>query len=274
MDGATSSPYRAVIADDEPAARDVVRTFLAGSERIAVVGEAANGREAIEQVRRLAPALLFLDIQMPDVDGFRVLEALDGAVPRGIVFVTAHDEHALRAFEVHALDYVLKPFGRGRFDAAVARAIHRLEADDAVVMQRTLSAMLQGRKAELVALLASVAGAEGGAHPERIAVRHNDRTILLPVDDIEWLEADRDYVRVHVAGRSYLMAERMHVLEARLDPRRFLRIHRSTIVNTRFLRELARAEDGGGAVVLASGVQLRVARNRWSTLERVLELRR
>src|SRR3954452_8374739 len=138
---------RAVVVDDEPTAREVVRTLLTEHPTVEVVGEATNGKEAVLLVRRLRPDLLFLDIQMPDQDGFRVLESLGDDVPRGIVFVTAHDEHAIRAFDVHALDYVLKPFGRPRFKAAVARALERLSALDALTLQRTLASMADDRRA-------------------------------------------------------------------------------------------------------------------------------
>ena len=136
-----TEPLRAIVVDDEPDARDVVRTLLAAHEGIRVVGEATNGRDAVALVRRERPDIVFLDVQMPDLDGFGVLEQLGDAVPRAVVFVTAHDEHAIRAFEMHALDYVLKPFGRPRFDAAVARAIERLSALDALSLQRTLASM-------------------------------------------------------------------------------------------------------------------------------------
>src|SRR5678810_1261019 len=144
---ATPSPVRAVVVDDEPAARDVVITLLADHAGVSVIGEATNGREAVDVVRRTRPDLLFLDIQMPDLDGFGVLDALGGDVPRGVVFVTAHDEHAIRAFDVHALDYILKPFGKPRFGAAVTRALERLSALDALTMQRTLASMADDRRA-------------------------------------------------------------------------------------------------------------------------------
>src|SRR5688500_87362 len=138
---------RAIVADDEPAAREAVITMLAEHAGVEVVGEAANGDEAVERIRALRPDLLFLDIQMPDRDGFGVLDALGDDVPPGIVFVTAHDEHAVRAFEVHALDYVLKPFGRPRFRAAVVRALTRLSALDALTLRDTLASMASDRRA-------------------------------------------------------------------------------------------------------------------------------
>lgn len=270
-----SRPFRAVVVDDEPASRAVLNTFLADVGSIAVVGEARNGKEAVDVVRRLAPDLLFLDVQMPDRDGFGVLDALGDDVPRGVIFVTAHDEHALRAFEVHALDYILKPFGRPRFDAAVQRAVRRLEADDAWSLRRTLAAMVAERRKPAAA--ATLAGAlEGGVsgqpHARRFAVRRNERTVLVNVDDVDWIEADGDYVRLHTASSVHLLGMRMHAMESRLEPQRFHRIHRSTIVRLQRIRELRRAEDGGGIVVLESGVQLRVARNRWASLEGALDV--
>lgn len=265
--------YRAVVVDDEPAARDVVTSFLAEHPDVHVVGIASNGEEAVQLVRRMKPDLLFLDVQMPDKDGFGVLEDLGSDVPRGLIFVTAHDEHALRAFEVHALDYVLKPFGRPRFDAAVERAIRRLDADEAVTLQRTLAAVLESRHASLSALLAEALGNDPNPRrPTRLAVRQSGRTVLVNIADLEWVEADRDYVRLHVSGKTFLIGERMSVLESRLDPETFHRIHRSTMVNLQRIREVRRAEDGGGEVVLDSGVRLRVARNRWSSLERALSI--
>ncbi|HZD04783.1 MAG TPA: LytTR family DNA-binding domain-containing protein [Longimicrobiales bacterium] len=280
---------RAVVADDEPAARDVVVTLLR-HEPVEVVGEATNGEETVALVRQIRPELLFLDIQMPDLDGFGVLEALGDDVPPGIVFVTAHDEHALRAFDVHALDYVLKPFGRPRFHAAVARALRRLEAEDALGWKRTLDALVRGRDTGSTADVAGLlrADVEGDAttsqrppraaprpspaSPPRLGVRFGARTVLVDVPDIDWIEADGDYARLHVGGRIHLVSERMHALERTLDPAHFLRIHRSAIVNLDRVRELRREPDGGGVVVLRNEVRLRVARSRWEKLEGALGL--
>lgn len=281
-----AAPVRAVVADDEPAAREVVVTLLA-DEPVRVVGEAAQGKETVELVRRLRPDLLFLDIQMPDLDGFGVLEALGDDVPPGIVFVTAHDEHALRAFDVHALDYVLKPFGRPRFHAAVERALRRLAAEDALGWKRTVETLVRGRglregEGDAAArLLRTAVDAEGrsgsgatrpSGAPRRLGVRLGSRTILVDVPDIDWVEADGDYVRLHVGGKVHLISERMRVLEETLDPTRFVRIHRSAIVNLKRIRELRREPDGGGLAVLSDDVRLRVARSRWETLEEALGL--
>ena len=265
--------FNAVIVDDEPAARAVIAQFRGEEPRIAVCGEAGNGDAAVRLIKEVRPDLVFLDVQMPDRDGFGVLEALHDEVPPGVVFVTAYDEHALRAFEVHALDYILKPFGRPRFQAALQRAIRRLEAEDAWSLRRTLAGLVNDRLAP--ASNAVLAGSEAAATARpvtRLAVRSNERIVIVNVQDVDWVEADRDYVRLHVRGKVHLLADRMHAIEARLDAQQFLRIHRSTIVNLLRVRELRRAEDGGGLVILEDGVGLRVARNRWSTLERVLQL--
>lgn len=236
--------------DDEPAARDAVATLLRAEPAIRLVGSAANGEEAVAVVRRLKPDLLFLDIQMPDASGFDVLESLGADVPRGVIFVTAHDEHAIQAFEVHALDYVLKPFGRPRFHAAVARAVERLRELDPPTLRKTIAAI------------------------QRLAVRTGSRVLLVPVEKIHWIEASGDYVRVHTVNESHLVDLRMHALERGLDARDFLRIHRSCIVRLSCIAELHRESDGGGTAITGDGVRLRVARTRWDALEEALGLKR
>jgi two-component system LytT family response regulator len=266
---------RALVVDDEPVAREAVITLLQAEPAIEVVGEAGSGDAAVAQVRALRPDLLFLDVQMPGGDGFAVLERLGADVPPGVVFVTAFDEHALRAFEVHALDYVVKPFGRPRFGAAVARAVARLqEVRDARALRSTLEALAAGRRALPAGAGTLSAGADEPrvARPERLAVRIGARTLLVAAADVDWVESDADYAKIHAAGKVHLVSARMHVLETLLDPQRFLRIHRSVIVNLARVAELQRDDDGGGAVVLHSGVRLRVARGRWDALEQALAI--
>ena len=244
-DGAGTATVRAVVVDDEPTAREVVMTLLAEHPTVHVVGEATNGTEAVQLVRQLKPDLLFLDIQMPDQDGFRVLEALGDDVPRGIVFVTAHDEHAIRAFDVHALDYVLKPFGRPRFRAAVTRALDGLRAMDALTMQRTLASMAADRHADTkTAGELSIADAAGdgvgktrATPPRRIGVRNGAKITLVEVDAIDWVEASGDYARIHAGKHRYLVSQRMHALERLLEAREFVRVHRSLIVNVKRVPE-------------------------------------
>lgn len=269
---ADAAPIRAVVVDDEPAARDVVRTLLALHPRIVLVGEAGDGRGAVELVRRTRPDLLFLDIQMPDADGFSVLSELGDEVPRGVVFVTAHDEHAVRAFEVYALDYLLKPFGRPRFAAAVHRALERLNALDALAFQRTVASMTASTRTG-----AGVASLDPPVTPERppvrrIGVRTGSKVVLVDVAAIDWLEASGDYARIHTGARSHLVGQSLQSLEGVLDPADFIRIHRGSIVRLCRIRELAREADGSGAILLESGVRLRVARGRWDALRAALEM--
>ena len=274
----TTRGVRTVVVDDEPVARDAVLTLLESEPAIEVVGEAGNGREAVDVIRETRPDLLFLDVQMPDLDGFQVLERLCDDVPRAVVFVTAFDQHALRAFEVHALDYLLKPFGKPRFRAAVARALDRLGADESLTLRRTLESMAGSTAGEAGVIATesdpASAGIEGEArsHPRRLAVRTGDKLILVDVKTIDWLEACGDYVRIHAGRKKHLVAGRMHAMERLLDPGRFLRVHRSIIVRLDGIRELAREPDGSGAIVLREGVRLRVARGRWAALERALDI--
>ena len=264
---------RAVVVDDEPAGRDAVLTLLAEHPSVQVVGEATNGRDAVDLVRHLRPDLLFLDIQMPDQDGFGVLASLGDDVPAGVVFVTAHDEHAIRAFEMHALDYILKPFGRPRFAAAVSRALERLHALDALTMQRTLASMSEDRRS-IGAPAGELSIDENGkpAPVQRIGVRTGAKVVVVDVETIDWVEADGDYARIHVGRQAHLVSQRMHALERLLEGDAFVRVHRSLIVNVKRVRELIRDADGGGAIVLHDGVRLRVSRGRWEALERALGL--
>ena len=261
---------RAVVVDDEPAAREAVLSLLMEEDAVQVVGQAGDGRAAVEVIRQTKPDLLFIDVQMPGLDGFQVLESLGAEVPPAVVFVTAHDEHALRAFEVHALDYLLKPFGRPRFQSAVHRAVARLNEHGALSLQRTLAAMAPS--------LADVANAgslpRGEAaiakHPDRLSFRIGTRIVLLELAAITWLEACGDYVRVHTSKESHLVGESLQQLERVLASAKFLRIHRSIMVGLDHVREANREPDGSGAVILEDGVRLRVARSRWGELERAL----
>jgi len=266
------APFRAAIVDDEPSAREAIASMLQDEPHVELVAEAPNGRAAVDLLRQHRPDLLFLDIQMPDLDGFQVLEALGADVPRGIVFVTAHDEHALRAFEVHALDYLLKPFGGPRFRAAVARAVDRLRGQQALTHQRTRAAVRTAAPPE---------GAEAGVltpadalpgRPRRAGVRQGAKTTVVDLDSLDWIEACGDYLRLHLGGSTHLVSESMNNIEQMLDPAGFLRIHRSILVNLRRIAELQRDPDGAGSVQLDGGIRLRVARGRWEALEAALGL--
>ncbi len=250
---------RALVVDDEPNARALLRSLLEGESDVAVVGDAGSGREAIDQSLRLRPDVLFLDIEMPDLDGFAVLERLaeaNGELPN-VVFVTAYDEFALQAFEVHAIDYLLKPFDEERLHDTLARVRDRLG--------RSERAELGDRLGELLATLQQ--------RPiERIAVKHHDESIVLRADEIDWLESEENYVRVHVGERSFLARSTLQSLEDRLDRNRFARLHRGTIANVDRIRRLTPWSHGDLRAVLDDGTTLKVSRRYRDRLERVLEI--
>jgi two-component system LytT family response regulator len=234
---------RALIVDDETPARLKLRGLLAGEPDVAVVGEARDGAEAVELVRATRPDLVFLDVQMPVVDGFGVVEQVGPEATPPIVFVTAFDEHAVRAFEVHALDYLLKPVTPQRFRAALARVRSHLA-------QRTAAdaAATADRLRELLA-----AAGNPGRYLRRVLVHEERRALFLPVSRIERIEADRNYVRLHVGEASYELRATLSEFERRLDPQQFLRISKSDIVRLDAVKELHPWSHGDYRVVLASG---------------------
>ncbi len=229
---------RVVVVDDEELARSLVREHLAAHPDVEVVAECANGLEAIEAVAAHAPDLLFLDVQMPRLTGFETLELLE---PRpAVVFVTAYDRHAVKAFEVNAVDYLLKPFSKERFDAALAKARALLGS---------------GAKGPDPSVLAAAARPEG-APLERIAVREGTRVTLLPVEKVEWVKAEDDYVLIRSGGRNHLKHQTLADLAAQLPAARFVRVHRSWVVN---VGKLASLEEGKTAV-MADGERVPVSR--------------
>lgn len=245
-------PVRVLLVDDEPLARRSLRHLLASDPEVTVVGESGDGGAAIAAIDELAPDLVFLDIQMPEVDGFEVLERLPPHLQPVVVFVTAHDEHAVRAFEVHALDYLLKPVGRERFADALRRAKGEL---------RTRSARPR-ETARWRALVEGSPTTEAETHLSRIAVRLNGRIRFVPAEEIDWIEAADYCSRLHVGERSYLIRKSMQAFERALDPECFIRIHRSSIVRIDRVVELRRLEHGAYAVILRDGTELRLTRSR------------
>jgi two-component system, LytTR family, response regulator len=247
---------RALIIDDEPPARAKVRRFLATDPEVEIVGEAGSGTEAVEAIERMAPDLIFLDVQMPGLDGFGVLDALDRGPLPCVVFVTAFDQYAVRAFEVHALDYLLKPFTAERFQRALARARGRVRERRGDDLDRRLRRAL----AEL----------RPGPPPlERLLVRSGEKQIVVDVNRIDWMEAEQNYVRLHVGATSYLVRGTLTGLEERLDRGRFIRIHRSRIINADRVREISPWSHGDQLVVLQDGTELLLSRryrDRWSHL--------
>jgi len=251
MRGEPKEKLTAVIVDDEELARQVLREMLQAHPEIEVVAECGNGFEAVKAVSERKPDLLFLDIQMPKLDGFEVLELIDGDM--AVIFVTAHDEHALRAFEVHAVDYLLKPFSSDRFEAALERAKQRAGA--AVPAARELSA----------------AARELGEYASRVVVRDGTRVQIIPVAKLDYVEAQDDYVAVASQGKKHLKQQTIASLEAMLDPRNFLRIHRSYLVN---LERVAKIEPYGKdthVAVLHDGTKLPVSRAGYGRLKALLE---
>ncbi len=236
---------RALIADDEPLARALVREFLAAHPHVTVLAEVSNGLEAARCIQDLAPDLVFLDIQMPKLTGLEVLQ-LTG-LRRGVIFTTAYDQHALAAFDLHAVDYLLKPFSQERFNAAMLRAGQLLREGEPAV-ERLVAEQALGR----------------------VLVRDGTELRVLLLDEVDYIEAQADYVAFHHAGRSHLKAQRISELEAQLDPRRFVRVHRSFIVNLRQVLALERTESSGHAVRLQSGKRLPVSRSGHERLLAVL----
>jgi two-component system LytT family response regulator len=232
---------KALIADDEPLARRKIRTLLEREPDVEVAAECGSGREAARLIRDLDPNLVFLDIEMPELDGLSVLEELGSQAP-AVIFVTAYEQYAVRAFEVKALDYLLKPFDRRRFRVALDRARQRLR-DSGGSGQRALN---------------------------RLLVRSGDRTRVLKVDDVDWLEAADNYVKVHARGRTHLLRETLTHLQSRLDSARFVRIHRSTVVNVERIQTLYPLFHGDQMVVLQDGTELASSRRYRHELGRLL----
>lgn len=243
---------RVAIVDDEPLARAALRMALAADPELVVVGD-CTGIDAARLIERAQVELVFLDVQMPEVDGFGVLEALDpGALP-AIVFVTAHDAYAVRAFEVHAIDYLLKPFDDARLATALARAKDRLVRPEA---SEHLVALLEER-------------ARRGREVERLLVRTRGKVVAVRTADIDWIEAADYYATLHVGGATHLVRQTMSELEASLDGRRFVRVHRGTIVNLDRVREIHPMFRGDCTLVLADGTRVRLSRTRRAEFERM-----
>jgi two-component system, LytTR family, response regulator len=243
----------AIIVDDEALARQVLREYLQTLGGIEVIAECANGFDAVKAVTDRPPDLLFLDIQMPKLDGFEVLELLsDTARGLAVIFVTAYDEYALRAFEVHAVDYLLKPFAAERLAEAVARATARVGQAAA----QTQAAVLAARKRE--------------GPLERVLIRDGAQVHVLPVETIDFVEAQDDYAAFHAAGKSYLKEQTLAELESRLDPARFVRVHRSFIVNVERIARVELYAKDSRIAILRDGKKLPVSRAGYARLQSLL----
>lgn len=239
---------RTLIVDDEVLARRGVRTLLAEDPGFEVVGEARNGREAVSAIASMSPDVVFLDVQMPALDGFGVIAKVGVDRMPLVVFVTAHDEHALRAFEVHAVDYLVKPFDRSRFTMTTGRIKQRVErhaSDEA--------------HAQLASLIARMAPPEP-EYAARFLVKRDGSMIVVKANEVEWIEAEGNYVRLHVAGAVHLLADTMQHLESTLDPRAFIRVHRSALVRLDAIREIQPWFNGGLVALLKGGAKVQVSR--------------
>jgi len=236
-----------LIVDDEPLGRERIRTLLAADPDFEVVGESSDGRQAVASIAKLKPKLLFLDVQMPEMNGFDVLEAIAGAEMPVVIFVTAYDHYAVKAFQVHALDYLLKSFDRERFSQAVGRAKAEIS-----------KGREHGFDERLLALLEDLQEQRG--KPERLVVRSGGRIFFLRVEEIDWIEAADNYVCLHVGRASHLLRSTLASIEERLDSRKFLRIHRSTIVNLDRVLELSPLFHGDYTVHLRDGTELLLSR--------------
>ena len=236
----TADKIRALIVDDEPLARSSVAMLLRRDPEITVIGECGSGTEALSEIRITKPDLLLLDVQMPELDGFDVLEMLGSDLPQ-VIFVTAYDQYALRAFEAGAIDYLLKPFDNARFDVAITRAKQRIRGINH--------------------------GGEPRNRAERIVVKSAGEVCFIKVRDIDWIEAADYYACLHVGSRNHLLRRSMAELEAELDPKQFCRTHRSSIVNLDRVRGLKLQEDGEYEVLLENGARVRLSRRYRKELE-------
>jgi two-component system, LytTR family, response regulator len=249
---------RVIIADDEALARRKLRIFLASEPGVHVVAESRDGKQTLEALKDYKPDLLLLDVQMPDADGFQVLKAIPENEMPFVIFTTAYDHYAIRAFEAHAMDYLLKPFDRDRLHQAIERTrMELLKAHDHELTHKILN------------LLSNVK--ENRPVDRRLIVKAGGRVIFLDLDEIDWVEAAANYVKLNVGKDSYLLREAISRLAERLDPSQFVRIHRSTIVNVRKIKELQPCNSGEYIVVLKSGKELSCSRGHRTGLQQLIE---
>jgi two-component system LytT family response regulator len=264
-----SKVLRVVIADDELLARQRIADLLAKEEHVEIVAEASTGAEAVEKIRTLGPDLVFLDVQMPAMTGLEVAETIGADAMPATIFVTAFDKFALKAFEIAAVDYLVKPFDDERFEQAFRRARKSIELQEVQKMTRRLLSLLHANEAPPLAPPpppAAVATPKRD-YLERISVEMRGQLRVVPADRIDYITASGPYAELHVGDRTFAVRERMATLEERLDPEVFFRIHRSVIVRLDRIDTLLRASGGDYAVRLKDGTELNVSRNRWVELE-------
>jgi two-component system, LytTR family, response regulator len=255
---------RTLIVDDEPVARRGIRRELERDPDVQIVGECSDGYQAVAAIQETSPELVYLDLQMPELDGFGVIETIGIEHMPMVIFVTAYHQHALQAFEIHALDYLLKPFNKERFQSALQHAKKQLRQLSPDGLSQHLLALLQ----------ASEALPQTSTQPkylERLAVKAGGRIFFLPTKEIHWIEAADNYVRLHTGKEAHMIQGTLSRLQSRLNPDMFLRIHRSTIVNIQFIKELQPLFHGEYVVRLSSGKELTSGRTYRENLQRLLE---
>lgn len=248
---------RVLLVDDETLAREMIREMLESDPDAEIIGECINGEEAVAAIEENAPDLLFLDVQMPGASGFKVLETLKNGHMPHVIFVTAYDQYAVRAFEVHALDYLLKPFDRERFETSWQRAKEQILKEKSGHLNERILTLLEELKAE-------------SKYLERLVIKAGGRVFFLEASEIDWIEAEGNYVSVHSGKKSHLLRETISSLEAQLDPKKFRRIHRSSIVQLDKIKELQPWFHGEYRIILHSGAQLMLSRNYRENLQEAL----
>ncbi|MGB7926237.1 MAG: response regulator [Pyrinomonadaceae bacterium] len=256
---------RTLIVDDEPLARQNLRALLKDDAEVEIIAECGSGQEAVRVISAEAPDLLFLDIQMPEMNGFDVLRSIDAERIPAIIFVTAFDQYALKAFDAHALDYLLKPFADARFEQALKRAKTLVDEREINKLSRKLFALLEDQD------VPRAASTERASHLTRLMIKSASRVFFLKVDEIDWIGADDYYVKLHVGRKSHLLRETMNELETKLDPQKFLRIHRSTIVNIDRIKEMHPHFNGDYVVLLHDGTELKLSRSRREQVQSMLK---
>lgn len=239
---------RALIVDDEPLPRERIRTLLAEHRDVEVIGECGDGREAVKKILADRPDLVFLDIQMPELDGFEVVEAISREYLPAVIFVTAFDEHAIRAFEVNAIDYLLKPIHAARFEKAVLRALDRLTRTGARAPEPNLLELVERLRA-------------GRQYTARFVVRSGPRLSFVRASDVDWMDAADNYVRLHVAGREHFVRDTLKSVETQLDPATFVRVHRSIIINLDRVESVEPYAHGEYVVTMKDGARLTTSRS-------------
>ncbi len=264
MRSESGSRFRVLVVDDEPLARSTLRILLGQDPQVEICAECERGEEAVKAITALRPDILLLDIAMPGLNGFGVLEKLErGSLPV-VIFSTAHD-HAIRAFDVKAIDYLLKPYDDPRFFQALERAkaeVRHLRLHD--LAQQISTALAPD------AMPSSDSNTKPGKYLERLVVKDGDRLTLVPADQVDWIEAQDYYIEIHAAGKAHLLREPLRSLEGKLDPNRFVRIHRSTIVNLSRVKELQATSHGEYVVVLIDDHRLKMSRSYRQRLELLL----